>query len=179
MKKVVFLTLAIAVTLGSCRPDVWEPEIGQIEGLKPVYAQAEGWDNVTSEEPRAIKKLGKIYHKDNFIYVVEQLQGIHVIDNSEPTSPVAVKFIQVPGCRDIAMKGDYLYTDNVTDLVVLDVADLEQINVVNRIPDLYDEVQQSYPEFAQTNTYFECVDASKGIVVDWEVATLTNPKCQK
>ena len=43
---------------------------------------------------------GKIYFKDNYIFVNEYQKGIHVIDNSNPASPVIIKFIEIPGqCR--------------------------------------------------------------------------------
>ena len=38
---------------------------------------------------------GKIYFKDNIIFVNEYQKGIHVIDNSDPASPVIMKFIEI------------------------------------------------------------------------------------
>ena len=178
MKKTLFLFAAIALIMGSCVEDEVQPNVS-MEGWKPVYLQSEKVSEVVAEEARPIQKLGKIFYKENYIYVVERLNGIHVIDNTDPTAPQQVKFISIPGCRDIAMKQNYLYADNFTDLVVLDVADKENITLINRVEDLYTPLQQAYPEFASTGEMFECYESSKGTVVDWEWSTLVNPKCTR
>lgn len=177
MKKVFFL-LATVIVFTSCDREVFDREF-EVEGLQPIYAPANTWNQITAEDPQPIQQLGKIYYKDNFMYVVERLKGIHVIDNTDPTTPTPVKFIKVAGAKDIAMKNNYLYTDNATDMVVLDVSNLEDIKVVNRIDGIYDESQQAYPEFAEEGTFFECVDASRGVVVGWQSVMLSSPECRR
>ncbi|MDR1406552.1 MAG: hypothetical protein LBJ23_00725 [Tannerella sp.] len=65
---------------------------------------------------------GKICYRAPYIFVNERYKGIHVINNSDPSSPVNEGFIVAPGCIDMAMKGDVLYIDNAVDLVAFDVA---------------------------------------------------------
>ena len=149
--------------------------VGTVEGLSPIYVPDLEWNVIESLEPRPIEFLGKIYYKDETIFVNERNKGFHVIDNSNPTNPVPIRFIQVYGSEDIAIKGNYLYTDNVTDLVTIDISNLEDISVVDRIPGLYPESKKEYPE--GYSGYFECVDSEKGVVVGWEEATLDNPSC--
>jgi len=149
--------------------------VGIVEGVRPIYAATETWDNIVSSEPRPIEFLGKIYYKDPFIYVNERNAGIHVIDNSDPEAPIPVRFIEVPGCEDIAIKGNILYADNITDLVSIDISNLESIAVTSRVKDLYAEGQREYPD--GYSDYFECVDKTQGIVIGWEKVTLNNPTC--
>jgi len=165
----LFISSCDVVDLGETEP------VGIVDGLKPIYASADDWDEITSMEPRAIENLGKIYYKDNHIYVNERNKGIHVINNSDPLNPVPIKFIQVFGSEDIAIKGNMLYTDNVTDLVTIDISNLDAISVTSRLGDLYPNSKKNYPE--GYSGYFECVDASRGIVIGWEEATLDNPSC--
>jgi len=149
--------------------------IGIVEGVKPIYAAKEGWDVIQTKAPQPIQHLGKIYYKDPYIYVNERNQGVHILDNTNPFAPVPIKFIKISGNEDIAIKGDILYVDNITDLVSINISDLENIEVTSRVKDLYQESKKAFPD--GYNGYFECVDDSKGIVIGWEKAQLENPTC--
>ena len=58
------------------------------------------------------------------------IKGIHVIDNSNPSSPKNIAFIDIPGNIDLAVKGNMLYADLYTDLVTLDISN--PLNVVKK-----------------------------------------------
>jgi hypothetical protein len=148
-------------------------DVGEVEGLRPIYSA--NWQEIGSLPAQSIGRLGKIYYKDSLIYVAESGRGIHVIDNHDPFNPTPIHFIQVPGCRDIAIRSNFLYADNVTDLVVLDISNLGNVQLVKRVPGLYEDIQQSFPEAYEG--YFECVDPERGKVVGWESAVLDNPQC--
>ncbi len=152
-------------------------EIGEVEGLRPVYVNPSEWQDIESTAVKAIQQLGKIYYKSGKIYVTEKGKGIHVIDNADPANPEIIQFLQIPGCRDIAIKGNILYADNVTDLVAIDISDLDEIKVTKRIKDLYSQTDQLYPEAYEG--YFECVNTELGMVIGWEPATLNNPECRR
>ena len=107
--------------------------------------------------------------------MVEQFRGIHVIDNSDPTTPLRIAFIQVFGAADLAISGNTMYVDNYTDLVAIDISDIMNVMVVSRVKELYSRESKRYPE--GFSGYFECVDESKGFVVGWEETELLNPKC--
>ncbi len=179
MKRTIifFSFICLSFLLSSCVDDAANESVGEVQGLKPLYAAGDDWKTVTVVSSREIVQLGKIYYKDNIIYVNELNRGIHIIDNTIPTNPQTIKFINVPGSKDISIKGNFLYTDNVSDLLVLDISDFNNITVVNRIPNIYPNIEQLYPEFH--TGYFECVDASKGTVIAWESATLNNPECRR
>lgn len=147
--------------------------VGEVEGLRPVYSS--DWKDIRSLDPRPVNKLGKIYYKDSTIYVAEAGWGIHVIDNRDPYNPVRTRFLQIPGCRDVAIRGKILYADNVTDLVAIDISDLQNISVLSRTEGLYPQLDQLAPESYEG--FFECVDPSQGAVVAWETAILDNPQC--
>ena len=146
----------------------------EVEGLRPVYAIGD-WQEIASTTPKPIDQLGKIYYKDGTIYAVEQYKGIHVIDNADPSSPIQTHFLEIVGVRDIAIKGDIMYVDNVTDLVSLDISNIAEPVVLSRVKDLYTDLDQSYPQGYEGP--FECADPAEGLVIGWEPATLTDPKC--
>ena len=82
---------------------------------------------------RPLKNPGKIYCKDHYIYVNELYKGVHVINNSNPANPVKEGFIIVPGCVDMAVKGDIMYVDNAVDLVAFDLINKQVTHRVKEV----------------------------------------------
>ncbi len=165
--------------LGGCLDDP-TPEFHTVpdvvEGMRPIYFEGEEWKSFSVSGPEPVQKLGKIYYKNPYIYVIERNKGIHIIDNSNPANPVPRRFINLMSCRDVAIKGNILYADNHTDLLSIDISDFDNIRVVNRLADLY-PAPLNYPD--NFSGYFECVDPARGIVGGWETATLTRPECRR
>lgn len=146
-----------------------------VQGLRPVYASYEEVRTIKTLDPQPLKKPGKIYIKGGFLFINEQGKGVHIIDNSDPAKPQKISFVSVPGNIDMAVKDQVLYVDNSVDLVALDIADPRKVTVLKRIKDAYP--YPSYPQ--QRGVQFECADPEKGLVVRWETASLTNPKCYR
>jgi hypothetical protein len=95
----------------------------------PVYkTKTEVRANIKSNLPKEITNPGKIFTIGNFIFLNEADKGIHVIDNTNPSSPKNIAFIDVPGNVDLAVKGNILYADMYTDLVALNISD--PLNIV-------------------------------------------------
>lgn len=143
-----------------------------VEGYKPVYLSFDQVQKVESQPIRNIHNAGKIYIKDKYLFVMEQGEGIHIIDNSDKKNPKFVSFISVPLSQDISVKNNVLYTDNATNLVALDIADPLNIKVLKTIKDVFP--LKNYPDEIGP---FECVDNTKGFISRWEKAKLINPKC--
>lgn len=91
---------------------------------EPLYKTlAEVRANIKSNPSQDIKAPGKIVILGNYIFLNEINKGIHIIDNRNPASPQNIAFIDIPGNIDLAVKGNILYADLYTDLVVLDITD--------------------------------------------------------
>ena len=91
---------------------------------RPVYKTVEEVRaNIKSSPGQTIERPGKIFVKGNYIFLNDVNKGIHVIDNSNPSQPRNVSFINIPGNVDIAVKGNTLYADLYTDLVAIDITD--------------------------------------------------------
>lgn len=129
---------------------------------EPVYMTYDALrDAVASEAPRDLKNPGKIYVKDNYLFVNEVDKGIHVYDNTDPSNPTPVSFINIPGNVDLSIKGSVLYADSYMDLVVIDINDPANVNEINRVEDVFPPRQYTF-----NNTY----DPTQGVPIDW-VAT--------
>ncbi|RAJ92471.1 LVIVD repeat-containing protein [Larkinella arboricola] len=163
----------LLLTAFGCETNTEVDTAQQVQGLRPVYASYEDVRTIETLEPQPLKNPGKIYIKGGYLFINEQGRGVHIIDNSNPAKPQKISFVSVPGNIDMAVKDQVLYVDNSVDLVALDIADPRQVTVLKRIKDAYP--YPSYP--SQRGVPFECADPEKGVVVRWETARLTNPKC--
>ena len=106
------------------------------------------------------------------LLVNDQGKGIHIYDNSNPSNPQEVSFIGIPGNMDFSVRGGYLYADNITDMVVVNISNPAVPTYTNRVKDVY-PVQVFPDEFAA----FECIDPDKGVVIGWEKTMLDDQKC--
>lgn len=88
-------------------------------------------------EPRNIQESGKIYSWKDYIFINDKMEGVHIIDNSDPRNPQNIKFIKIPRNMDIAIRNDKLYADSGMDLVVFDISDLNSISEIARIKDVF------------------------------------------
>jgi hypothetical protein len=84
-----------------------------------------------------LENPGKIYVKDNYLFINEVKKGIHIIDNSNPSLPKAISFIQILGNVDIAVKGNILYADSYTDFVALDISNPNAVKEVSRTKEVF------------------------------------------
>jgi hypothetical protein len=146
-------------------------------GMKPVYIDAADAKAIDSDVAQIIERGSKIYIRGNYVFIVEHALGVHVIDNSNPYSPIGLRFLSIPGVTDVAVKDDFLFANNVHDIIAIDISNLQEIVVTRRINDVFEPGTDQYPVFF--NGYFECADSRKGVVIDWEEALLENPKCRR
>jgi hypothetical protein len=84
-----------------------------------------------SSPARDLKNPGKIYMYGNYIFLNEINEGIHVFDNSQPSSPKNIGFIPVPGNEDLAAQGNVLFADSYSDLVSFDISDPKNVTAIN------------------------------------------------
>jgi len=176
MKQVLALLLILVTcTFSSC----WENfntdwDVSNVEGLKPIYLDPAVSNLITKEAPRDIVDGGVIFSYGDLLLVNDKGQGLHVINNSNPSNPDFLYFISIPGNYDMSLKGDLLYVDNFNDLVTIRITSTD-IDIINRVSGVIEI--DDHPR--QIGVYFECVDASKGQVIGWEPTTIAKPKCYR
>jgi hypothetical protein len=111
-------------------------------GYEPVLMTRDALESaVQLRESREIEQPGKIWVYDNFIFVIEQYRGIHVIDNTDTSNPVNLAFIQVDGCTDVAVNQGLIYANNAVDLIGIRTdLDQQSITVVSRNREVLPEI---------------------------------------
>lgn len=120
--------------------------------------------------PKTIEEPGKIYVYQDYIFVGDVHSGIHIIDNSDPKSPKAIKFIQIPGNEDISVKDNFLYADSATDLVVFDISDINNVSIIERLEDVFNVYNYDIPVEAEPVDYGK-FDFDDDIIVGWTLTT--------
>lgn len=178
MRKNLTVLLSIPILFFACTPHETIPN--DIEGYIPVYSQnVSTLKTIKAEAARTTVHGGKVYTVGNLLFQVEQDSGIHVINYANPASPQKLGFIRSFMCKELAVKNGFIYTNNLSDLVVIDINNISNVTEVGRTPDVFPDLGMQYPpktsQFARI--YFECPDPDKGVVVAWKKQTINNPKC--
>jgi len=135
---------------------------------EPVFMlRSEMEEGIRLEGPRDIRNPGKIYLKDDLIFINEKYLGIHVIDNTDPAEPENFAFIRIDGCIDMAMKDQVLYADNAVDLISLALSpQMTGVEVTSRLKDVFPELQA--PDGRGLTTREQIARPDNAILVRWK-----------
>lgn len=76
-------------------------------------------NSVEAMPAQSIVKSGKIYVKDQFLFINEVNKGFHVFDYQNPQNPQPLGFIQILGATDLAVRDNNIYINQAVDLVTL------------------------------------------------------------
>lgn len=163
---IVAAAILPCLILGSCQDRYLETYVVS----NPVYLSYEDLRaEVTDTAPVQFSHPGKIYLLGDYIFVNEIRKGIHVVDNSDPSDPEVISFIQIPGNIDLAIKNNILYADSYVDLVAIDISDLDDISEVARFEGVFSYTLPPYETMSRVGT----IDESQGVVVDWVTEEVT------
>ncbi|CAA9291797.1 MAG: hypothetical protein AVDCRST_MAG56-4649 [uncultured Cytophagales bacterium] len=146
---------------------------------EPVYMTREELKAaVRQQAPVPLVNPGKIYLKDNYLFINEVGKGIHVYNNANPAAPQQVTFINIPGNHDLAVLGDILYADNAMNLVAFDISDPQNVRAVRQIDNAFPARFSNangpasavgYPGVVRWYDPATLVqpDLTRGVIVDW------------
>lgn len=169
-KKILLLPFLAFLLFGSCTNDDSSDKYADYIVARPlVMSKTEFANSVDIIAPRPIEESGKVYTYKDYIFVNDKYQGIHVIDNRNPQQPVKIGFINIPGNVDISVKDDYLFADSLADLIVIDISDIDNIALVNRL----ENVLQGGTVFPFEANIIEDMeyDYENEIIVGWTTTT--------
>jgi hypothetical protein len=170
MKKIthLFVLLLVAAAFSSCNDTTIERIT--YDANVPVYMSfADFRSSFKKSDAQEIAQLGKMYFKDNYLFINDYSKGIHVVDNSDPSNPQPIAFYEIMGNVDLAIRGNTLFADSYIDLVAIDITDVNNPVEVSRLENVFPEIA---PEGDSWFPYAD-VDRSKGVIVDWDVKSVT------
>ncbi|MDR1763960.1 MAG: hypothetical protein LBR64_08440 [Dysgonamonadaceae bacterium] len=172
MKNLIyFALLAIAGLTASCSESY--EETSWINLNQPVFMSETEFRNSvkvrTSGEQ--ITNLGKICFYNGYLFISETEKGIHVINNTNPSQPKNVAFIELLGNADISVRNNILYADSYIDLVWFDISSPEKPVLKGRLENVFPDAAPSCDNTYGID-YTACYDANgklPGVIVGWEV----------
>lgn len=172
--KNICIAIFSTVLFASCDKTPSGP--GEVDTYVPIYGSMAEARNISQVGPQPIVNGGKIATFGRYVFQVESEKGIHIIDYTNAAAPVKLSFLKIPLCREVTLKDNFLYTNNISDLVALNISNISNIQVSARIQNAFPAFNQQYPD--ATGIYFQCVDPGK-FVTGWEIKKTLNPKCRR
>jgi len=191
MKSTRCSTFNAAVIAMVCIPFLYSCQNCHLEtyesySYNPIYLNVDSLESmVKTLPPRDMVRPGGLYYKDGYVYVMElgkedysynyredgsyvynlrlHETGIHIIDDTNPSTPVPVAFINIPGINGMTAKGDKLYADSFTDLLVFDISNPTS-------PEMSQRVKNVYQNLSYAGIY---IDETFGIITGYESIPVT------
>ena len=127
MKKALNLVylLSLSFLLNSC---FWGTDPGDPSGVMPpqnyytpiIVDRTVLESSIGTLPAQQIVKSGKIYIKDDLMFVNDVNKGFHVYNYSNPKNPVLIGFIKTPGATDLAIRNNLIYVNQAVDLVTIE-----------------------------------------------------------
>ncbi len=168
MKTIKYIPLFFVILFFSACMDEYTEEF---MANSPVYLTFDELrSSVQKTDSRELKNVGKIYFKEGYLFVNEEMEGVHIIDNRNPSNPQNIGFLEIPGNVDIAIKDNILYADSYVDIVAIDISDLSEPKEVNRLEDIF---PYSVPPLEDEDFRVAEIDEEKGVVIGWEIKKVT------
>lgn len=125
--------------------------------MEPMYeaitqSRSEFEKTLKLMEPRQVVNAGKIYIKDDLIYLNEVGEGFHIYDNSDPENPVALAFLSIPLSTDLAIRDQTIYVHHAVDLVALTYSGYNnKLTLLHREKDVFPRLRS--PEGLDESNY--------------------------
>ena len=159
----------------SCSKKEEQVEMADYVVGRPItVSMAEIRNAVAIQEPRPTEEAGKMYQYDDFIFVNENNKGVHIIKGLEEERLQKIKFLNIPGNKDISIRDGYLYADSYLDLVVFDISDIDNIQQLTTLENVFPNYYNFYVEGADWFN-LEGVDFENEIIIDWELVVESHP----
>jgi hypothetical protein len=137
MKKLIILTVFMIPFLTSCVEDGCKRST-QVFKYEGVYMAESDYRIQPEMQPsRDFENVKKIVRWGSYILLNEERQGVHFINNADPSNPINEGFLEIPGNLDFIVLGNMLYADNFTDLVVIDINDPTRPKLNCRAEDVF------------------------------------------
>ncbi|MGK4568811.1 hypothetical protein [Flavobacterium sp. 3HN19-14] len=106
-------------------------------------------------------KAGKIYIKDDLLFINDVNRGFHIYNYSDPANPVKITFLNIPGATDVAVRDNILYINQAVDLVAVEYNRTQNsIHVTSRNRNVF-------PQKISPDGFGAYGSSSDKIVINW------------
>jgi len=134
MKKIIYPLLFLCVgVFHSCTKDFSTIEVTYKKATAIYSDLSEIRNTPLLEAARSIENPGKIFVSDDILLVGEEEKGIHVIDNSDPSNPQPISFLNIPQNREFYVEGNQLFAESQYDMLKIDISNKQAPRLVSRV----------------------------------------------
>ena len=112
-----------------------------VQGFDPQIVNPTDWRSTTIWEcfgPIDICETTSFYVYQQYLFMVEDGEGLHILDNSDPRNPLPVTWMPVEGGQGLAVRNDILYINQYTDLLAFDLADPKIPTFISRTENVFE-----------------------------------------
>lgn len=164
-------SLLLVLVLSSCSDRKQVTYVANV----PTLQTAEEWRETefSLEAARPLERPGKIYVYGTFLFVNEYLQGVHIFDNANPSSPINLGFLPVLANVDIAIKDNRMYLDSYFDLLTFDIADIQNPTLIDREENVFNFYDYAYFPSYDPDAPMSKFDVGNMIVTGWTLEETT------
>lgn len=110
------------------------------------------------QSPKELENPRKIYTYNSYLMIVDEFKGFQILDNSDKTNPVALKFIKLDGCTDVAVSNGKIYANQGPDIVRLSFDDISSIEIEQRLEEVMNSSLRSGDNFTYDYTREEVTE---------------------
>ena len=171
--KVCFV-LSLLMTIGCSDKDDPVETVDYVVGKPITVSVAEIRNSFEVLAPQPTSESGKMYQYQDYVFVNENNKGVHVVKGLNDERLQKIKFLNIPGNKDISVRDDFLYADSYKDLVVFDISDIDDIQLVTIVEDVFPNYYYDYVDGADWFD-FTGVDQENEIIVGWDLVVETYP----
>jgi hypothetical protein len=158
----------------------WE----SFRGEKQVSFSAENSNALTQayidagsrvEEFIGLENSGKIYLYQHYMFIISELRGVYIFDNTNREAPVYLGFVHVNGASDVLIHQGMLVVAALTDLVLIDFNNLNSIST--------QELALSYPDYNRLSPqatifakFSDSTEEYESVYLDYEIGLVIGYK---
>ena len=160
MKKLFIIIACLPILFASCTKDNATISLTFKKGTA-VYADIEEIRTVELvSTPRMIENAGKLFIGENYILIGENGKGIHVLDNTDPSNPINIGFLQLPFTKEFFVDNDMIYAESQYDFIKIDLSDINNPVMVDRVEYAFAEAIENADGLVLVGFSYETVTRS-------------------
>jgi hypothetical protein len=173
MKKIVALCF-FAVLFAGC--DYHSSQTVTYSINEPVVMSAAEFRNSVrvTNDVHELSDYGKICFYEGYLYISEPGKGIHIVDNTNTSSPKITGYIELLGNADLAIRNGLLYADALVDLVWFDISNPSKPALKGRLENVFPEIlPPTENDYGYDYLLCQAAVEKKNIVTGWTVKKRT------
>ncbi len=137
MKNLFTIALLASLIFSSCTKDGGSILLS-FNKKTAVYGDIEEIRNTPLlEAAKTISNPGKVYIGEEILLIGEEGSGIHIYDNSNPTNPQNMAYLNVPFCREFFVSENKIFAESQYDMLKIDISNPSAPFIESRVTNAF------------------------------------------